>query len=100
MVSVPVFLTATILAVLPCVGFSLFAFQQLVIHKEGSREYHRPRCDVVRDGKNVLALTLGQAEARGLRSHTACEKDPSADAATPTGSAGRKPAPPVFVYVD
>lgn len=76
---------------------------QLVIHKEGTGEYHRPWCPVIRDGKDVLALTRGQAEARGLKSHPACEKDPATEAATGTagaGSSARKPASPVFVYVD
>jgi len=79
------------------------AQSQLVVHKEGSREYHRPWCPVVRDGKGVLALTRGQAEARGLRSHPECEKDPSGDTATGTAGAAsplRKPAAPVFVYAD
>jgi hypothetical protein len=68
---------------------------QLVIHKEGTLQYHRPWCAVVRDGKGVLALTLGQAAARGLKSHPECEKPPD-DAATPTGSTGfgARPAPP------
>ena len=39
---------------------------ELVLHKEGTTLYHRPGCPVVRDGQGVLALSRGQAHARGL----------------------------------
>ena len=78
------------------------AFQgQLVIHKQGTSEYHRPWCPVIRDGQAVMALTAGQAAARGLTSHAACEKPPAAEVATTgTAPAPRKPAAPVSVYLD
>lgn len=79
----------------------LAAAQTLVIHKQGTREYHRPWCPVIRDGKGVLALTLGQANGRGLRPHAECDKEPPGIAGT-TGDNGSpgKPVAPVFVYVD
>jgi hypothetical protein len=73
----------------------------LVLHKGNTPEYHRPWCAVVRDGRDVLALTRAQAEARGLRSHEACEKEPAEAVAAPSaGAAGRKPAAPLVVFVD
>ena len=39
--------------------------RKLVIVKEGTKEYHRPWCPVIRDGAGVLALSVGQAEAPG-----------------------------------
>jgi hypothetical protein len=88
------------------VGFAsvpLLGQSELVIVKEGTSQYHRPGCEVVSDGKGVLAMTRAQAEGRGLKAHAAC--DPSQ---TPAASPGAKtePAaqggttPPVFVYVD
>jgi hypothetical protein len=58
-------------------GAMLFAFPQgsteYVLVKAGSKEYHRPGCEVVRDAKNVVAMMRGEAEARGLKSHAACD---------------------------
>jgi hypothetical protein len=80
-------------------GLALFTFQsELVVHKEGSPEYHRPWCAAIKDGKNVLALTRAQAEGRGLKSHAACEKPPSNDATGTAGTALREA--PVFVFLD
>ena len=76
------------------------AAQTLVIHKEGTREYHRPWCPVIRDGKNVMALTLGQAKGRALEPHAECDKEPPGVAGTTGDSRSRKPVAPVFVYVD
>lgn len=80
---------AWILTVLSSVPVT--AQSELVIAKEGSGEYHRPDCSVVRDGKGVIALSRAQAESRGLKPHAAC------DPATATAS---KPAEPVTVFVD
>ena len=68
---------------------------EMVITKEGTTAYHRPGCEVIRDGKGVLAMTRAQAEGRGLRSHDGCDpaKNPPPPAATP-------PAPPAYVFVD
>jgi hypothetical protein len=63
----------------------------LVIAKEGTREYHRPGCDVIKDGKGVLALTIAQANGRGLKPHPACHDD-EAD-----GARGTAAVPPVYV---
>jgi hypothetical protein len=64
----------------------LFAFPQspaeYVLVKQGSKEYHRPGCEIVRDAKNVVAMTRAEAESRGLKPHAAC--DPSkAKSSTP-----------------
>lgn len=68
---------------------------ELVIVKEGTKVYHRPGCPVIRDGKNVVAMTRAQAAARGLESHQDCEPGKSA----PPGDSVR-PVPPVDVYTD
>ena len=86
--------TVAVLAfVIAASGHGAGAFQsQLVLQKGKAREYHRAWCPVVRDGKEVVALTRAQAESRGLKSHAACEKDPAA-------AEESKPAP-VLVYTD
>jgi len=67
----------------------LFAFWQAsteyVLVKPGSKEYHRPGCDVVRDAKDVVAMTRAEAESRGLKPHAACDpaKAPSAKSGAP-----------------
>ena len=78
-------------------GTALPAQSELVLAKEGSKEYHRPGCEVVKDGKNVLALTRGKAAARGLTPHAAC--DP-AQVGTPPEPTGSTAAGPVYVYTD
>lgn len=70
---------------------------EMVIHKQGTRLYHRPGCPVVADTKGVLALTRTQAESRGYKPHPECEAA-SPDAAGPDGKG--KPAPPETVYLD
>ena len=73
------------------------AFQsQLVLQQRASREYHRPWCPVVRDGKDVVALPRAQAESRGLKPHAACDKDLPAG----TGQPADGGSVPVFVYID
>jgi len=53
---------------------------EYVLVKQGGKEYHRPGCEVVRDAKDVVAMTRSEAESRGLRPHAACDpaKNPSA----------------------
>ena len=67
------------------------AGQALVLQKGTGREFHNPWCPLVRDGKDVLALTRAQAAARGLTPHAECAKD---------AGEGTLPAAPVFVHVD
>jgi hypothetical protein len=68
----------------------LFTQTEYVIVQPGASVYHRPDCEVVRDAKDVVAMTRAQAEARGLKPHPAC--DPANDT--------RKSAPAVvYVYV-
>jgi hypothetical protein len=58
---------------------------EYVLVKQGSKEYHRAGCQVVRDTKDVVAMTRGEAEARGLKPHAACDpsKSPEAQDAGP-----------------
>jgi hypothetical protein len=53
---------------------------EYVLVKKGSKEYHRPGCEVVRDTTNVVAMTRAEAESRGLKPHAACDpaRSPSA----------------------
>jgi hypothetical protein len=80
--------------------------QELVLQKEGTQQYHRPGCPIVGDGRGVLAMTRGQADARGLKPHAGCDPaeakpDPSAAGEQRgTGSTGGRSATPVFVFVD
>jgi hypothetical protein len=68
---------------------------ELVIHKEGTKLYHRPSCPVIRDGVGILAMTRAQAEARGYTAHPDCDPE------NPKAPAPRAaPPPPVTVYVD
>jgi hypothetical protein len=72
---------------------------ELVIHKEGSNQYHRPGCDVIRDGKDVLALTRAQAQSRGYKPHPECDPDQRKSGTSSDGS----PVPaarPETVYVN
>lgn len=59
---------------------------QLVIVTESTKQYHRPWCPVVRDGKqkDIVAMNLGQAELRGFKPHPACESA-NPPLGTPTG---------------
>ena len=85
---------------LAIVFFALFAASssaqpELVIVREGGKQYHRPGCPVIRDGKGVIALSRREAEARQLKPHPECDpSDPrnAIDAA--------RPAPPIYVYTD
>jgi hypothetical protein len=80
-------------------GFEARAQPELVIHKEGTALYHRADCAEIRNGKNVMALTRAQAEARGLKSHPACDPsrvDPDIAASAKSGEA----LPVLFVRVD
>jgi hypothetical protein len=75
------------------------AQSELVIHKAGSNQYHRPGCEVIRNGEGVLALTRAQAESRGYKPHAGCDPD---ERTSGPSSAG-KPAPaakPETVYVN
>jgi hypothetical protein len=82
-------------------GLTTHSQSELVIYKPGAKQYHRPGCAVVRDAVDVLALSRGQAEARGYSPHADCDPaNPAASAAPRTGG-GRAavPAPTETVYV-
>ena len=87
---------ACLALILAMTGTVLPAQSELVLTKPGSKEYHRPHCDVVKDGKNVIALTRGKAMAAGLTAHPAC--DPAKEGAPE--STDSTPAAPVYVYTD
>jgi hypothetical protein len=78
---------------------------ELVIVKEGTKQYHRPGCPVIRDGRDVMAMTRAQAESRGYKAHPACDPFNPAATTPPAATPGSSPAPrdkpaaPVFVYV-
>jgi hypothetical protein len=61
---------------------------RLVIVTEGTKQYHRPSCPIVREGKrqDIVAMNVGQAELRGFKPHSACE---SADPIAPSAPAQR-----------
>ena len=82
-------------------GFTTIAFvpagvaqSELVITKEGTREYHWPGCNEIKDSKKVLALTRAQAAARGLKPHEECDPANAADGKPP------QPEAPTMVYTD
>ena len=84
-----------------CLPAGSFAQPELVIHKDGTTLYHRPECDAVRDGKGVLALTRGQAEARGLKPHPACDPASTGKSGTEGRSSdGPRDETPTFVHID
>jgi hypothetical protein len=90
-----------LIAGLAAIDVVLAGQSELVIAKEGTGHYHRPGCPVIRDGKGVIAMTRGQAEARGYKQHPACDpatSPPPGDSSAPAGKP--KVAAPVFVYVD
>ena len=68
---------------------------EYVIVRTGARDYHRPACPVIRDGKDVLVMSKGEAEAKSLKPHPQC--DPN-DPRNETG--GEQRAPTVHVFVD
>ena len=86
----------------------LFAQGELVIVKESTGVYHRPSCDVIRGATDILAMSVGQAEARGFKSHPECDPShpksalpaPPASGARGTPEKPRKPAAPVLVWID
>lgn len=84
----------------------LLAQSELVIVKQGTSEYHRPGCEVVKDGKGVLAMTRAQAEARKLTSHPVCDPSNAPESASATAGASKESsaastkAATDFVYVD
>jgi hypothetical protein len=84
-----------------CVVPTVSAQSELVIVKDtAAKEYHRPGCPIVRDGKDVLAMTRAEAESRGFKAHRDC--DPAVQPTSPqSGAAPSKPkAPPEMVYID
>lgn len=76
---------------------------ELVIYKEGTTQYHRAGCEVIRSGEGVIALTRAQAEARGYKPHPDCDPDVRKPAAGDGSTAtDRRAAPAVdpTVYVN
>lgn len=65
---------------------------EYVVTVPGSKEYHRPGCDLVRAAKAPAVLLKSQAEGRGLKPHADCDPVNLQPDGTP------KPKP-VFVYI-
>lgn len=84
---------------------TLAAQGELVIVKDGTTEYHRPACDVIRGAADVLAMSLGQATARGFTAHPDCDPNvpkPPSPPEPARDAAGKpaKPPEPIYVFVD
>lgn len=68
---------------------------ELVIHKQGTKLYHRPHCPSISGMAGVVAMTRAQAEGRGYKAHADC------DPANPQALAPEGAAPPAeTVYLD
>lgn len=99
-----VVMLATALAL--CGRHAIAAQSEMVIVKgasgQGEKNYHRPGCPVIKDGKDVLAMTRAEAESRGAKAHRDCDPALSAAGADPQGSASGPPrtAPPETVFID
>jgi hypothetical protein len=91
-------LVPAIVAAGACAAIAV-AQSELVIHKDGSTQYHRPGCEVIRDAKDVLALTRAQAEARGYKPHPDCDPQ-QRPSSTPSAGSPAPPAKPETVYVN
>jgi hypothetical protein len=63
-------------------------------------QYHRPSCPVVRDGKDVLAMTRAEAESRGYKSHRDCDPAQTPAHADGKGASAAPVAPEPSVVVD
>ena len=75
------------------------AQSELVIYKDGSAQYHRPGCDVIREAKDVVALTRAQAEARRYKPHPECDPEQRKTGPSPAGSDAAA-AKPQTVYLN
>ena len=64
---------------------------ELVVVREGDKQYHRPGCAMIRDGKDVAVMARGEAEVRQLKPHPDCD---------PSRSTQDAPAPAVYVFLD
>jgi hypothetical protein len=76
------------------------AQSELVIVREGTKEYHRPGCEVIRDGKAVLAMTRAQAEGRKFTSHENCDPAKQRPTDPATGKPSARPPAEIDVFVD
>jgi hypothetical protein len=89
-----------------CGRHAIAAQSEMVIVKgtsgQGEKHYHRPGCPVIKDGKDVLAMTRAEAESRGVKAHRDCDPALSAPSAEPQGPASGTPrtAPPETVFID
>jgi hypothetical protein len=67
---------------------------EYVIVHEGAKDYHRPGCPAIKDAKDIVVMTRGQADGKGLKPHADC--DPS----NPRNATSSPKAPPVYVFTD
>ena len=96
--------TALLMLVVVSARVAPSAQSELVVTKAGAtKEYHRPDCPVIRDGKDLVAITRAEAESRGYKAHRDCDpsKQPaSADQPQRGAGASHANAAPETVYVD
>lgn len=84
-----------------CVAARSSAQSELVIVKDtAAKEYHRPGCALVRDGKDVLAMTRAEAQSRGFKPHRDCDPAVQGTPAPSGAPAAKAPAPPETVYIE
>lgn len=76
-------------------GIIAHAQSEMVVQRDGTTLYHRPSCEQVRDVRDILAMTRGQAESRGLKPHADCDPDKN----PPPREGGAAPAP-AMVLID
>ena len=93
-------LIAAVAAVVPGVAGGQ---SELVIYKEGTNQYHRAGCELIRGGDGVIALTRAQAEARGYKPHPDCDPNvqkPAAGGGSTATDPRAAPAVDPTVYVN
>ena len=96
----PCLLLAAVVALAPAVVLSQ---SELVIHKEGTNQYHRAGCPLIRGGEGVVALTRAQAESRKYKPHPDCDPDLRKASPAEAGAPDDRPAAPAVdptVYVN
>ena len=74
---------------------------QLVIVTESTKQYHRPACPILRDGKtkDIIAMNVGQAELRGFKPHPDCHSAEASSAQLASdGTRSDRLRALVFVY--
>jgi hypothetical protein len=82
----------------PWIPLRAKAQSEMVISVPGTPEYHRAGCARLRDVKEVLAMTVAQANGRGLKPHAEC--DPAQSPQEPGQGKAGTPAKLPMVLID